>query len=198
MCRTCRWWLHRLHRLVESQTKGWCHLRTMQRAEWDKLPSDLLNTIFQSEILQTRDLLRAELCCRSWHSHLTQAHAWRLPAFDPHNLPYAHEEPSRGRLEFFESFTPFCRWLQHHATAMQSMRLATPWCPDCHEEASGCCDAHSDDSERVDNAAAFVMLMAALQGTALEITIDLDRDRGVWPTNRAPEAYTRLMQVYRF
>ncbi|KAK9795232.1 hypothetical protein WJX73_008379 [Symbiochloris irregularis] len=109
--------------------QGGGNRRCALRPDWSKLPLELLTTIFQQ--LNTKELVRAELCCKTWHSVLSKPQVpglWGCVEIKLDELPNRLDLPPQDWDEHdvaSEMFLPFCQWLQDRAPGLESLHLMT-------------------------------------------------------------------------
>ncbi|KAK9795223.1 hypothetical protein WJX73_004945 [Symbiochloris irregularis] len=123
-------WLARSSQQSSAASQDLADKRALARyPAWARLPSELLTKVFQ--LLSFQDLLRAERCCKSWHSVLSNPQVRDLwgTIFVPWSMLESNsdsdsdsdseDEVASESVRLF----PMCKWIQDRRTGISRLRL---------------------------------------------------------------------------
>ncbi|KAK9806067.1 hypothetical protein WJX73_010917 [Symbiochloris irregularis] len=169
---------------------------TGRHSRWDGLQPELLTTIFSR--LELRDLLRVELCCRSWRDLLRALQARGLYGSLHVELDKLPLRILQDRVSTIQAFLPLCQFLQAHAPGISGIDFTTEWCNSCTGAEASACITHCCKSSPDMATQGLVLLMSALQGRPLDVRVKLGWHRRqtawsvatgaapAWPVQRHP------------
>ncbi|KAK9798570.1 hypothetical protein WJX73_010373 [Symbiochloris irregularis] len=148
----------------------------MGRPDWSQLPSELLTEVFKG--LSKPDLVRAELCCRSWNQTLKCLQGcklWGDVCVELDVIIDAVSGQSREKPSNTQRFLPTCRWFVSHAAGIESLQIQTL-----------CAEADLTEVDIGLVRGLFAMLMASLSGLQVDVHLHLTSEESEWQLGNQP------------